>query len=129
MSLTQYAVAPGWNVAEISLTVLTPQPASPDGVVPSDLEYYGDLSVQPIGVELETLIWSAASQAERNTILSQIGLTEAVPSKQVTFMILTNSRTWLRVNCVAAWLRGTDKRSYIGLNNLTVQLRAIEAAS
>jgi len=129
MSLTKYAVGSGWNVAENALTVLDPQPASPEGVVPSELDYYGDLSVQPEGVEIETLIWSAISQAERNTALSVIGLTESAPSKQVTFMVLTNSRSWLRVNCVAAWLRGTDKRAKFGLNNLTVELRGVEAAS
>lgn len=129
MSLTQYAVAPGWNVAEISLTVLTPQPASPDGVVPSDMEYYGNRSVQPLGFENEMLIWSAVNQAERNAVLTLIGLTEAAPSKDVTFMLLLNSRGWQRCNVTAVWQRGTDKRAKFGVNNLSVLLMGIEPSS
>lgn len=129
MSLTKYAVGSGFNVAENSLTVLDPQPASPEGVVPSDLEFYADRSVQPIGFENEQLVWSALSQAERNTVLALIGLTESAPSKDCTFMLLTNGRSWLRCNVTAVWMRGQDKRAQFGLNNLAVLLMGIEAAS
>ena len=83
--------------------------------------------MQPLGFENEDLIWNAGlSQSERNLILSTIGLTEAAPSKDVTFMLLDNKRNWIRANVTAVWQRGQEQRKPYGTANLIVALMGIE---
>jgi len=130
MALTQYAVNnTGSDKAENTLTVITPPPALPDKIKAAELNFYGDSSAQFNGFDNADLIWDAGiTTAERNTILSVIGVSDTVASNPCTFMLKQNNDSWLRVNATAVYSQSDQRRPY-GRANLVITLLRIEAAS
>lgn len=120
MTLSAYAVADGNDVAEGSLTTLSPQPAMPDQIRYAELEFYGSLDAEFNGNASFELVWNdGISTSERNGILSAFGLSDTVASNDVTLNHRLNADTWQRSNCKAVNLQADSRRPY-GKQNLRI---------
>ncbi len=122
-----YAVAAGYNNAA-SLATLTPQPRLARPLAAAELNYYGTGAAQFNGQISTTLEWTAFDPAERNSILSQFGLSLTVASAEVTVRINWNRAAFANYNAVAVY-SPSERPTQIGWQGFTIDLLGLEAAS
>jgi len=103
-----YEVAAGHDNAA-GLTALTWQPATPTGFKYPAYRWSA-AGMKPQGGAYYDLDWpEATTTAQRALILSELGLTDAVPSAELTMRLQNNNDTWSNYNVLASYL-GDDAR-------------------
>lgn len=124
--MTTYRVADGHDVALVSLTVLSPQPAG--GIVrPTRRNYLSDGSVVDEGLYV-VFTWSSLQNTSAySTILAAFGI-GALQTNEVTIYAKDDTLSWKRYNGVAVrptYSDGLDYRSFP--RNIQVMIRNLEA--
>lgn len=97
--MTDYLVAPGFDVALVSLNVITPQPQG-DPVAPVERGYGASGYIHDQGSFVK-LHWDfIESETEYLTLLTQFGL-EAADNAEVTVYVRNSRFVWTRYNGIA----------------------------
>lgn len=116
-----YQVADGFNNAA-GLQDLSLQPMSVTGWKYPEYRRAADGSTQPHGTRFKDLTWpDGVTQAQRNAVLTALGVSEDAPSNEATMHLQKNDGTWEDRNVTATYIQ-EDRRITGGWEGLLVRL-------
>lgn len=102
-----------------SPTPLSVQPATPDGLLWSEVNDYG-VGAAVNGYQYIDLVWNVDTRQEYNDILDDFGFTEEVISVAGTAEIQRNDNTWQDANVYAKYISAAKGMAL--WRNLTIRL-------